>query len=184
MKPLAVARRYARALADVAMAKDRSYLEQVSAELSLVAEVLESEPRLMRFFEDPSVRPQDREAAVKTLARRGKIGDLVRRFLEVLIENRRLSALPAIAEAFRAIKDERLGIEPVEATTAVSLTARELGRFREALEVVTGRAVRLTVSVDPSVLGGARTRIGSRVYDGTVRRQLGILRQRLIGAGS
>ncbi len=179
MKPLAVARRYARALADVAGGKDKARLEKVAAELDLVSEVLRKAPRALRFLDDPSAPSQDREAAIGTLAREARASDLTRRFLRVLMDRRRLTALPEIARALTEIKDERLGIVRAETTTAVPLSAAELRRLRESLERMTGRAVRLTTNVDPSLLGGARTRIGSRVYDGTLRRQLALLRARL-----
>ncbi len=179
MKPLALARRYARALADVAGAKDRARLEKLAAEIDLVADVFRKVPRALRFLDDPSVRTQDKVAAIDTLAREARASDLTRRFLRVLIEHRRLTVLPEIARAFTEIKDERLAIVRAEATTAVPLSAAELKRLRESLETMTGRTVRLTTNVDPSVLGGARTRIGSRVYDGTLSRQLALLRARL-----
>jgi len=182
VKPIAVARRYARSLADVAGGKDGGRLEKVAAELLLAAEVMRRAPQVLRFLDNPSVRPEDRDAVLGTLARGTGAGDLTRRFLRLLIERRRLAALPEIAEAFGAIKDHRLGIVPVEATTAVPLSAAESRRLKESLEKMTGRAVRLSLSVDPAVLGGARSRIGSRVYDGTLKRKLSILRERLAAA--
>jgi F-type H+-transporting ATPase subunit delta len=182
VRPIAVAKRYARALADVAGEKDPARLEKVSGELGLVAEALARTPRATRFFEDPSVPRADKDKAIEALGRRAGISDLVQRFLRLLIENRRVAALPHIARAFAAIKDERLGIVPAQTTTAVTLSAPETRRFKDALEALTGRSVRLTLSVDPALLGGARTRIGSRVYDGTLRRRLDLLRSRLANA--
>ncbi|MFQ5876740.1 MAG: ATP synthase F1 subunit delta [Acidobacteriota bacterium] len=177
MNPANIAKRYARALAEVAGPR----LERVASDLDLLARVLARRPQLMRFFEDPSVRRRDKEEAAGTLTGRARVGALTRRFVAVLIENRRLAALPAIARAFAEIRDERLGVLPVEATTAVPLSPEQKRRFRESLERMTGRSVRLEWQVDPEVLGGARARIGSRVYDGTLRRQLEVLRERLAG---
>ncbi len=182
MKPITVAKKYARALAEVAGDKQASRLETIAAELSMLARVLASRPEIARFFEDPSVRREDRARAAASLVRKIGAGALTRRFLDVLIENRRVTALPVIAEAFEEIKDLRLGIVPIEATTAVALSAAERRKFQSSLETITGRRVRLTLKVDPEVLGGVRTRIGSRVYDGTLRRQLGLLRERLAEA--
>ncbi len=179
MKPLAVARRYARALADVVGEKHPASLEKAAAGLSAVADVLRREAAILRFFDDPSVHREQKEAAIGAVARKARLDAVVQRFLVVLVERRRLAALPAIAEAFRSIKDQRLGIVPVEATLAVPLPAADQKRFRETLEKMTGGKVRLSLRVDPAVLGGARARIGSRVYDGTLKRQLVILRRRL-----
>ena len=181
MQPIAVAKRYARALADSAGGKDPGRLEAVASELSLAARVLGADAKFARFFADPSISQEDKRAAIDALARRAKLSDVVRSFLLVLVTNRRLGALEAIRAAFEGIKDERLGIVKAETTTAVPLSAAELKRLRESLEKMTGRTVRITHRVDPAVLGGARTRIGSRVYDGTLRHQLMALRDRLVG---
>ncbi|MCZ6695093.1 MAG: ATP synthase F1 subunit delta [Acidobacteria bacterium] len=182
MKSITVANRYARALADVVGDKDKARLEKVSSELTLLARVLEIEPSIGRFFEDPSVQPEDRQTAAGTVEKKIGAGPLTRRFIDVLIENRRLSALPTIAAVFAEIVDERLGIIPVDATTAVALSAADRKKFQSSLEKMTGHHVRLSLRVDPSLIGGARTQIGSQVYDGTVRRQLALLRERLAEA--
>jgi F-type H+-transporting ATPase subunit delta len=179
MRPLVEARRYARALADVADGEDPGRLEAIAGELSLVADVLGRAPQALRFFEDPSVSHEDKEKAIGTLGRKAGTGDLTRRFLRLLIERRHLAALPWIARSFAAIKDQRLGIVPAEATTAVPLSGPEAKRLRESLERMTGRRVRLSLTVDAALLGGARTRIGPRMYDGSLKRKLQILRGRL-----
>jgi F-type H+-transporting ATPase subunit delta len=194
----ALAKRYARSLSGVAggaaapargsaragaAKKAPAALETIASELMLAAEVVGGDPRLMRFFDDPSVARSFKDKAIGSLGTEAKLSELTRRFLGVLVENRRVAALPAIARAFEAIKDERLGIVAAEATTAVALSAAEQKRLRESLETMTGRTVRLALRVDPGVIGGARTRIGSKVYDGTVKRRLLALRDRLAGTG-
>ena len=196
MTSSALAKRYARSLADVAAggaapargsaraaAAKRApvALETIATELMLSAEVVGGEPRLLRFFDDPSVGRALKDQTIGSLGKEARLSELTRRFLGVLVENRRMAALPAIARAFEAIKDERLGIVAAEATTAVVLSAAEQKRLRDALQKMTGRTVRLAMRVDPRVIGGARTRIGSKVYDGTLKRQLGMLRERLAG---
>ena len=181
MQPIAVAKRYARALADSAADKDPKRLEAVAAELSLAAKVLGADPKFAHVFADPSISREDKRAAIDALARKARLSEVMRGFLLVLAANRRLGALAAIRDAFEEIADERLGIVKAETTTAVPMSAAESKRLRESLERMTGRTVRITQRVDPSVLGGARTRIGSRVYDGTLRHQLAALRERLVG---
>jgi F-type H+-transporting ATPase subunit delta len=179
VKPLALARRYARALADAAGGTDGSRLEKTAAELQLLAEVFGLAPRALRFLDDPSIPADQKEKAMARLALAAKLGDLSRRFLQVLIDHRRVGAIPEISRAFTELKDGRLGIVPVETTTAVPLSAAEVKRLEGSLEKMTGRAVRLTTRVDPALVGGARTRIGSRVYDGTLKRRLALLRAQL-----
>jgi F-type H+-transporting ATPase subunit delta len=182
VKPLAVARRYARALADVAGQKDAKNLDRTAREISLAAAVLTGDAQILRFFDDPSIPRESKDASMQTLARKAKLSELSARFLGVLIDNRRTSALPAIDEALRALRDERLGIVQAETTMAVKPSETEVKQLRQALERMTGRQVQLSVTIDPGVLGGARTRVGSQVYDGTLRSQLAALRRRLAQA--
>jgi F-type H+-transporting ATPase subunit delta len=192
VQPVAVAKRYARALADYvesgpkeggrAAGKDPARLEPVAAELDLVCRILQQDPRFERFFANPSIDQKAKKTALEAVAKKAKLSDAVRAFLGVLVTNRRLGAIRAVRDAFDAEKDERMGILPAETTTAVPLSAAELKRLREALEKMTGSKVRVTQQVDPGLLGGARTRIGSRVYDGTLRQKLDALRDRLVGA--
>jgi F-type H+-transporting ATPase subunit delta len=178
VQPIAVARRYARALADAAGSEPK-LLDRLAADLRLAAGAIGGDPRLLGFFADPSVDGAHRDAVVDTLARRGKMHALAAAFLKVLVCNRRMANIAPIARAFGEIRDRRLGLVEAETTVAVALTPAQETRLRESLQKVTGRSVRLRVKVDPALLGGARTRIGSRVYDGSLKRQLAILRERL-----
>jgi len=178
---VAIAGRYARALADLA-GREPKRLEALASELDLVARVVGSDARLARFLASPSVKRDQKDAVLDTLASKAKLSELARRFVGVLVDNGRVGDLADIAAAFAETKDAALGILPAQTTVAVRLTEVEEGALRSALEKMTGRTVRLTVTVDPEVLGGARTRIGSRVYDGTLRSQLDTLRRRLVAA--
>ncbi|HXH28415.1 MAG TPA: ATP synthase F1 subunit delta [Candidatus Polarisedimenticolia bacterium] len=182
MKPIAVARRYARAFADVAGKDAPERLRKASDDLSLAGEALVRDPGFLRFFDHPSVPRTAKTKAIEAIARRARLAPVTVRFLELLTERGRMNALPWIARELAVITDARLGIVPVEATTAVPLSAAQKKRLREALETLTGGSVRLTLNVDPAVLGGARTRIGSKVYDGTLKRQLTLLHERLATA--
>jgi len=192
VQPVAVAKRYARALADYVEAepgqsgrpgkKDPAGLEAAASELALVVRIMGADPKFGRFFADPSIEQKNKQAAIEALARKAGLSEAVRKFLMILVTNRRLGALGSIYRSFEEIKDERQGIVEAETRTAVPLSATDVKRLRQALETMTGRTVRIRHQVDPALLGGARTRIGSKVYDGTLRRQLEALRQRLAGA--
>jgi len=166
----------------VSAKKDAASLEATASELELIVRVLGAEPKFGRFFADPSIPQKNKQAAIEALARKAKLSEAMRNFMMLLVVNRRLGALASIRQSFEEIKDERGGLVQAETATAVPLSAAELKRLREALEAITGRKVRIVHRVDPALLGGARTRIGSRVYDGTLRRQLEVLRERLVGA--
>ena len=184
MQPVAVAKRYARALADYVEGKRKgpARLEAVAGELALVSRALLADPRFPRFFADPSIPLADKHKAIDGLAHRTGLTDELRNFLTILVTNRRLGAIGSIQQAFETIKNERLGSVAAETTTAVPLSAAELRKLKAALEKLTGREVTIEPRVDPAVLGGVLTRIGSKVYDGTLRHQLDTLRARLIGS--
>ena len=189
MQTATVARRYARALADYVelkpgegARKEPDRLDTTAAELALIVRIMGADPKFGRFFADPSIAHKNKQAAIEALARKGKLSEAMRNFLIVLATNRRMGAVASIHQAFEQIKDERLGVLRAETATAVPLSAAETKRLREALETITGRTVKIAHRVDPALLGGARTRIGSRVYDGTLRHQLEALRERLVGA--
>lgn len=175
---VAIAGRYARALADLAGGEPKR-LETLASELDLLARVVGSDVHLMQFLASPSGKRDQKDAVLDTLASKAKLSELARRFLGVLLDNGRVAELPDIAAAFAEVRDAALGILPAETTVAVELTDKEERALQVALEEMTGRKVRLSVTVDREVLGGARTRIGSRVYDGTLRSRLDILRRRL-----
>ncbi len=178
----AVAGRYARALAEIVGTGDGAALVKTSAEIDLLARVLGAEPVLRVWFDDPTVPADQKAKALASLASTARLSDLARRFLDVVVEHRRVAALPAIAKALHAIRDEALAIVPAMTTVAAKMDDAETATFKAALETMTGRKVRLTVTVDPAVLGGAVTTIGSRVYDGTVRSRLEALHRRLATA--
>jgi F-type H+-transporting ATPase subunit delta len=178
----AVAGRYARALAEVVGIDDARALAKAGAEVDLLARVLGGEPELRSWFDDPTVSHEQKAAVLKSLASSAKLSDTAQRFLAVVVEHRRAAALAEIARAFREIKDRAASILPAETTVAAKLNDAETAAFQAALEKMTGRSVRLSVKVDPAVLGGAVTRIGSRIYDGSVRTRLEALHRRLATA--
>ncbi|HKQ98636.1 MAG TPA: ATP synthase F1 subunit delta [Candidatus Polarisedimenticolia bacterium] len=182
MKAVAVAGRYARALAESVGEDDIKALDAAGRSLDLLVRVLAADAALAHFFDSPTTRVADRSAALKTLADRAGLSDLMTRFLQVVGEHGRVGTLPAIAQEFAAIHDAAAGIVPAEATFAVAPGDKESDAFRKALETMTGRKVRLTIRVDPAIVGGVRTRIGSTVYDGTVRNHLQALYHRLAEA--
>jgi F-type H+-transporting ATPase subunit delta len=178
----AVAGRYARALAEIAGAGDGAALAKISSEIDLLARVLAGEHELRSWFDDPTVSHEQKAEALGSLASSARLSDLARRFVAVVVGHRRVAALPAIATALHAIKDEAMAIVPATTTVAAKMNEADKASLKAALETMTGQEVRLSVTVDPAVLGGAVTTIGSRVYDGTLRTHLEALHRRLVTA--
>jgi len=174
----AVAARYARALADVAAAPGRDP-EAVRAEVRCFLELLEQSEELRNVLATPVVPAPRKRALIERLGKPLGLSRIVLNFLFVLVDHRRTSLLRDILSSFEALLDERRGIVRAEVATAKELTADERLLLEGALRQLTRQQVRAEYSVEPGLLGGAVTRIGSTVYDGSVREQLRQIRQRL-----
>jgi len=182
LKPDAAAGRYARALAEIAGEKDAKALEALTAEIDLLAASAGSDAALLRFFDSPVGNDAHRRAATEALAKSAGLSDLAKRFLAVLVEHRRVGALKGIAAGLAEFRDRAAGIVPAEATFAVAPAPAEEKAMQQALEQMTGSRVRLSVKVDPGLLGGVTARVGSRIYDGSLRTRLHSLHRRLARA--
>jgi F-type H+-transporting ATPase subunit delta len=180
--PQAAARRYARALFEVAHAKGQA--KPLRDELQALAKLLAEQPELSRALLHAGLGAERRQRLVKALfATRGS--ELLNRLLELLAERDRLSLLPELAEAYARAFNEQAGVLSAEAVSAAPLDEAQSGTLRSALKTATGRDVELRERVDPSLLGGLVVSLGGRTYDGSVRAQLALLRERLVrGAGS
>jgi F-type H+-transporting ATPase subunit delta len=177
--PSALAFRYARALADLA-AKPGAPVEA-----SAITGELESfENALKNALESPAVAPAKKRAVVAELARRLPLSSLTARFLYVLIDHRRVPLLGEVREAFESVVDERLGIVRVEIHSARELTAGQRSQLLEELTRLTGKEARARFQVRDDLIGGVVARIGSTVYDGSIRGQLTAIKHKLAGAGS
>jgi F-type H+-transporting ATPase subunit delta len=178
--PTALASRYARALADVVL-KTGAKAEAVLAELDGFRQALAVSPDLKRALESPAVPPARKHAVIAQLEKMLAGAGLVRRFLMVLIDHRRMGLLEEIREAFETEMDERLGIASAEVTSARPLNERQRAEVLRGLSRLTGRQTRARFAVREELIGGTVAQIGSTVYDGSVRGQLEGLRQRLAG---
>jgi F-type H+-transporting ATPase subunit delta len=173
----AIARRYAAALADVAM--EQGAAGPVKKNLADFAEILSTSADFGNFLSSPSVPRASKQAVIEKLVSRMGAGKIFRNFLLVLAVNRRMVLLPEIAGAFDALLLERMGIAEAQVTSAEELTAAQKTELNRAMEHVAGKKLESRYRVDRSLLGGAVVRIGSTVYDGSVREQLERLRERL-----
>lgn len=179
--PQAISNRYAQALADAVFAPNSGVdPRQVSSELHSFDDTVRSVPELKNVLLSPAVATGRKRAVVERLAAALPLSRLVRNFLFVLIDRRRADLLHEIAPAFDAAVDERLGLVRAEVTSAAPLSDAQVSELEAALSQVAGRKVRCEFQVDPSLIGGVVARIGSTVYDGSVRSQLDAMRQTLV----
>ena len=180
--PRALAFRYARALADLVLAPgSAAEPEAVAAELDLFQRTLEGSPDLKLVLESPTVPAARKRAVVGRLGDSLPLTSLMRRFLFVLIDHRRVPLLGDVREAFQAEIDERLGLVRASVASARPLGPEEREKILATLGRLTGREARAEFLVEHDLIGGVVARIGSTVYDGSIRGQLQGLKQRLVG---
>ena len=174
-----IARRYAKALASLIFTEDE--FRKVEDDLQGFAHLLKENSRLRRALYHPSLEKLKRiELLRRILGSVSLSSSLSGRFLTLLIERGRLEFLEETIVIWRKFVEDRLGLISAEVVTAFPLADSEKERFRKTLERMTGRQVRLHSRTDPGLIGGIRTRIGSKVYDGSILRQLKHMRQTFV----
>ncbi len=172
-----VAERYAAALADVAVEHKNS--ETIKRNLAAFVEAFSSIAELRNALESPALNAEVKRKVIAEVA--GKLGldDAVRNFIYLVVDHRRTEILPEMEEAFLSELNERLGIVDAEVTSAHELNDDEKRQLRTVLEQRTGKKVEARFQIDGALLGGAVVRLGSTIYDGSVRDQLKRLREQL-----
>ncbi len=176
----AVAARYANALADVVTAPNSPLSpEQATAELRDFEAALRESAELHNALVTPAVPGNRKKAVIGRIADRLKLSVVTRNFLFVLIDHRRIASLPGIVTQFEEVVDARLGFARAEVVSATELNDADRRALNGQLEKLTGKRIRMRFAIDPALIGGAVARIGSTVYDGSVRGQLATLERRL-----
>ncbi len=176
----AVASRYGRALADLVF-RPGSGLDPASAAAQLkdFYATLESSTELRGVLVSPAVATKRKRTVIMRLLPAEGMPELIKNFLFVLIDHRRITLLGQIMEAFEILVDERRGVVKASVSSARPLEDRERSLLAEVLERLAGQKVRCEFATDPGLVGGVAAKIGSRVYDGSVRGELSALRRRL-----
>ena len=180
MKPRAqgAARRYARALLDVALQKGEA--EALRRELRETADLLAAHKDLRSALEHPALSAEAKKKLVDAVwGRRGSA--LLARLMGLLAERGRTALLPAIEETYGALWNAHRGVVAAEAVSAVPLDEGQARAVAAALRRATGKEVELQSRADQALLGGLLVKMAGRTYDGTVRGRLRALRQRLVG---
>ena len=171
--------RYARALLDVAV-KEQADLEIIEQELSQFADLFKQYPLLEKVLLNPAIPVPRKRAAVSDLLAQAQFTPIVSKLLALLADRDRLVLVPDLLNAYRDRLLDYRGVVRADVTTATALDAGRTEAIRKGLAALTGRTVRLTTSIDPSIIGGLVARIGSTVYDGSVTRQLEKMKARLV----
>ena len=173
----ALAERYAAALADVAL--ERKSGEAVRNDLAAFVETFLASADLRNALESPAVDSAVKNKVITAVAAKMGLNDAVRNFIYLIVDHRRTHLFHEILPVFRTELNKRLGIAEAEVTTARALSDAEKTDLLAVLERRTGKKIEASFAEDASLLGGAVVRVGSTVYDGSVREQLSRLREQL-----
>jgi len=174
------AARYAKALLDVS--RKEGDPQAVERDLAVFVSLTAGHPPLRRALTSPAIPVQRKTALVGELLTRRPVQPVLAKLLQMLAGRDRLVLLPDMLEEYRRRLMDLQGIVRAEVTSAVPLPAGAAKAIEGALAGRTGRTVSMTTRVDPAILGGAVARIGSVVYDGSVKRQLEKMKDRLTSA--
>jgi F-type H+-transporting ATPase subunit delta len=172
-----LARRYARALVDIG--REERHLRRVLSEVEEFAKAFEGSPALREVMEADDISRRDKHAALDAALSPAGFLPATTSFLSLLVEKGRMNILSEILVALRRMVEEIEGIERVEVVVPMALSATQKALLQTVLERRTGKKVVLEETVDPAVLGGMVVRVGSTVYDGSVRTQIRQIRENL-----
>jgi len=173
-----VARRYATALFKVGI--EDGQVEKYGEEIKTFADFLETDKDIKIYLITPLYEKTLRQQVLETLLEKIGPSEVVKRFIVLLFEKKRLLFLKDICEYYAALLDEYKGVCRAEVITAVPLDAEELNKIKERLKEITGKKeVVLEVKEDPSLIGGIITKIGDLIYDGSIKTQLNILKENI-----
>ena len=175
-----VARRYSIALADVAIEGGEAL--EVQAELLEWGKMIASHSLLEEAFSNPTVPYEQKRKLIAELIERTAIRQTTANFLHVLLRNQRLSEINEVNKWFAQVLDQRSGVVAAEVTTATPVSQVSMDALRERLASISGKKVRLKFATDEDLIGGMVTRIGSTVYDGSIRNQLREMELKLAGS--
>jgi F-type H+-transporting ATPase subunit delta len=184
MTSSALVNRYASALVDVVVSRsagDHSPSAAVPAVQQLKAfnSAVQSSPDLRIVLASPSVSIARKRLVIRRMADALGLEPIIRNFLLVLTDHRRAGALSEVIEAFDLLLDERRGLMRAEVVSAYEMTAAQREAIEAELAKLANSQVRMRFAVNPELIGGATARLGSKVYDGSVRGQLAKMRERL-----
>jgi len=175
-----VARRYALALADVVAKAGET--DSVKTELKSWEQLINANSDLQTALGSPAISKTDKEKVLEGLIAKTQPTKTTANFLRVLLRNSRLTEIGEINEKFSSVLEERSGVVSAQITSARPLPENVQAEMKTNLEKMTGKTVNLNFQTDETLIGGVVTRLGSTVYDGSVKTQLEELKQQMIGS--
>jgi F-type H+-transporting ATPase subunit delta len=175
------AARYARALADVILdAKNQVTPEATLAAMQAVEAAMQDSPELRATLLNPAVAGPKKRAVLGRLADSLGVPAVVKNFLYVAVDRRRIHQLAEIRQGLEQMLDERLGLVRADIASAHALTEAQRAQIEAQLARLSGKRIRPHYAVDAALVGGVVARVAGTVYDGSVRGQLEALRRKLV----
>jgi F-type H+-transporting ATPase subunit delta len=170
-----VARRYAEAALE--LAEEQKQGERVAADLEVIQKAMKDTREFVAFLKSPVV-PKEKKRTVLTETFRAKLSPFSFSFLNLILDKGREDVLGDIITEYFRLRDERLGIVTLEVRAATELTSGQQQSIVKRFEEITRKKIRVAFSIDKQLKGGFVARVGDTVYDGSVQRQLELLRER------
>ncbi len=173
-----VAKRYARALLEIGIANNNFAI--IQRQVRELADLYVGSAPLRSIVSNPNVSHAERGKVVDQIASRAQLHPMVRNFMMLLLDNDRFDHVEGIAAELDDMVDEHAGNVRAHVTTATPLKDSQLALIKGAIAKITGKNVLLDTAVDPDIVGGVVTRVGSTLYDGSVRTQLESIRDSIL----
>lgn len=166
--------RYAKALFD--LANDEKKLAAVEADLKALKKMRADSRDFQILLASPAFSTEDKGRALAAIADKAKFNATTKKFLGLLAANGRVSVLPSVITSFEALSAVARGVVSAQVTSAVALTAAQSKGVAAALRTALGKDPEIETRVDPSILGGIKVRVGSRLFDASLRSKLDSLK--------
>jgi len=179
VKQTILARRYAKAL--FAVGKEQGTYEAYNDALQALGALFETTPEVADALTNPLYPMDIREKVMAGIVKSIDADKVLGNFLNLLVQKKRAEILPEIAEAYQVMVDEEQNISHGSVISAVELSDELQAKVRATLEKLTGKKVELTISVDPSIIGGVIAKVGDLVLDGSIKAQLAGLKDSIKG---
>lgn len=169
--------RYAESLFD--LAKEENKVNQYLDDIKLVGEVLDSDPQIVQFFNHVLIE-NDKKIQLLDQSFKGNVDQYVLNFLKLLVQSRRIRYIDDIVKSYINLSNQYLGIEEGMIYTPYELTDQQIQDIEKAISQKENKKVTLKVSIDPSLLGGIKVQIANRIYDGTIKNKVEMLKKELL----
>lgn len=178
MRDAAIARRFAKAF--IAAALEAKSVEQYGQELAAASSTFKVSPELYKFLLNPMYKLTERTALLDKVSGALGLSSPVQRLLTILVENRAIRLLEQVSSAYSRLADEISGRLRATVKSPFDLSADALEEIKDRLKAATGREAVLSFEKDENLLGGLVVRIDNTIIDGSLKRQLEFMKEKIL----